>query len=286
MPDFFKPELERVSPEWTPDAPERIGAFFTCRTGGVSSGPWGGPEGIMGFNLADHTGDNRSCVRMNRSILAQMLPSEPKWLRQVHGTEIVCADGIDPASPPEADASWTKTPGVVCCVMTADCLPVLLADKRGRIAAAVHAGWRSLAGGIIQKTVETLCAEVPGLAPADLRAWFGPRIGEADFEVGPDVLEAMKAHLPEAEAAFRPAAAESETEGKLLCSLAALARQALALSGVPAENAADCALSTYAEPQRFYSFRRDGEKSGRHAAVIWIEPEGGAPEAAAASPNA
>ncbi len=265
MPDFFKPELERVSPEWTPDAPERVGAFFTCRTGGVSSGPWGGPEGIMGFNLADHTGDNASCVRMNRSILAQMLPAEPKWLRQVHGAAVVCADGIDPAQPPEADASYTKTPGVVCCVMTADCLPVLLADKRGRIVAAVHAGWRSLAAGVIQKTVEAMRAEVPDLA---LRAWLGPRIGADDFEVGPEVRDAMLKTLPGAAAAFRPAPAE----GKLLGDLAALAREALAQAGVPAASAADCGLSTYADRARFYSFRRDGEKSGRHAAVIWIEP--------------
>lgn len=261
----FKSELESVKPEWKGGAPKHVKAFFTCRTGGVSSGLWGGPEGIMGLNLAFHTGDFKSCVEMNRRILTECLPSEPKWLAQVHGTEILHADDV--AAPPQADASWTKTPGVVAVVMTADCLPVLIADREGRIVAAVHAGWRSLADGIIQKTVVKLREELKG--EGDFAVWLGPRIGKDEFEVGADVLEAMKAHLPQAEKAFRAAS----RPGKYFADLALLACQALEASGIPAESIADSGLSTYGDPARFYSFRRDGEKSGRHAALIWIEPQ-------------
>ena len=261
----FKSELKSVKPEWKGGAPKRVKAFFTCRTGGVSSGPWGGPDGIMGLNLAGHTGDARSCVAMNRRILAGCLPSEPKWLTQVHGTEILHADDVHEAS--EADASWTSTPGVVAVVMTADCLPVLIADREGRIVAAVHAGWRSLADGIIQKTVGKLREALGGAG--DFAVWLGPRIGKDEFEVGGDVLEAMKAHLPEAEKAFRPA----KEPGKYYADLGRLAREALGAAGIADESIADSGLSTYGDAARFYSFRRDGEKSGRHAALIWIEPE-------------
>lgn len=167
MAELFKPELESILPNWTKGAPKHVKAFFTCRTGGVSSGPYGGPNGIMGLNLALHTGDVKPCVMMNRSIVTQCCPSEPKWLTQVHGTTVLCADDIDSAQPaPEADAQWTSTSGVVACVMTADCLPVFIADRGGRIVAAVHAGWRSLADGIVQKTVEAVRRHCSDLNPA------------------------------------------------------------------------------------------------------------------------
>ena len=134
MAELFKPELESILPNWTKGAPKHVKAFFTCRTGGVSSGLYGGPNGIMGLNLALHTGDVKSCVMMNRSIVTQCCPSEPKWLTQVHGTTVLCADDIDSAqSAPEADAQWTSTSGVVACVMTADCLPVFIADRSGAL---------------------------------------------------------------------------------------------------------------------------------------------------------
>lgn len=127
MAELFKPELESILPNWTKGAPKHVKAFFTCRTGGVSSGPYGGPNGIMGLNLALHTGDVKPCVMMNRSIVTQCCPSEPKWLTQVHGTTVLCADDIDSAQPaPEADAQWTSTSGVVACVMT------------GRLSARLH----------------------------------------------------------------------------------------------------------------------------------------------------
>ena len=223
----FKPELDRIVPEWSGVVPAAVAACFTCRSGGVSSGPYGTLEGIMGLNLADHVGDAAACVRMNRSILTQCLPAEPKWLRQVHGTTIVNAAELAAGVVPEADASFTTRPGVVLCVMTADCLPVLIAEKRGRAVAAVHAGWRSLAAGIVQKTVERLRAELNDPV-AEFAVWFG------------------------------------------------LARAALAAEGVAEADIFDCALSTYADAARFWSFRRDGERTGRHAALIWLD----APEAA------
>lgn len=197
MAELFKPELESIVAEWTKDAPKGVRAFFTCRSGGVSSGPWGGRDGIMGLNLAAHTGDAKSCVRMNRSIVTQCCPAEPKWITQVHG-------------------------------------------------------------------VTVLRAELPDFRPA---VWFGPRIGADEFEVGADVLEAMRRHLPDAEAAFR-----AKDGGKFTADLGALARQALAAAGVAGDDIADCGLSTHADADRFWSYRRDGEASGRHAALIWIEP--------------
>ncbi len=264
--DYFKPELESIQPErnaWGAIAPASVACLFTCRTGGVSSGPYGGADGIMGLNLAEHTGDAKGCARMNRSILSQRLPADPKWLTQVHGTTVIEADAVEDA--PEADASFTTTPGVVCVVMTADCLPVLIAEKKGRIVAAVHAGWKGLAHGIIQKTVEAL-REKLGDSSAEFAVWLAPRIGADDFEVGGEVLEAMKTCLPQAEKAFRP-----KGEGKYLADLSELAIQALELVSVPRSDVVDCGLSTYSDKTRFYSRRRDGERSGRHAALIWIK---------------
>lgn len=269
MANLFKSEIASVTPEWTGGHPAHVKAFFTERTGGISSGPWGGPDGIMGMNVARHTGDFAMCVEQNRRMLAQCLPAEPKWLTQVHGVKVLRADRA--AGEPEADASYTTTPGVVCAVMTADCLPVLFADRRGRIVGAAHAGWPGLAAGVLQETVRAMRKTLldAGEAEPELAVWFGPRIGEEAFEVGEDVLDAMKTHLPEAQKAFRPA----EAPGKYFADLGELARQALEQVGVPREAVSDCGLSTYADPKRFWSYRRDGARSGRHAALIWIEPE-------------
>lgn len=268
MAELFKSEVASIVPEWTGERPAHVKAFFTERTGGISSGPYGGPEGIMGMNLARHTGDLAMCVDMNRTILAQCLPAAPKWLTQVHGVKVLRADDVE--GEPEADAAFTTTPGVVCAVMTADCLPVLFADRKGRIVGAAHAGWPGLAAGVLQETVHAMRRALAdaGEAEPELAVWFGPRIGKEAFEVGEDVLDAMKTHLPEAQKAFRPAG----TPGKYFADLGALARQALAQAGVPEEAVSDCGLSTYADPKRFWSYRRDGARSGRHAALIWIEP--------------
>ncbi len=266
MPSLEKPALEAVkprSPAW--GAVPRVRALFTLREGGVSSGPFGGPDGFCGLNVGLYCGDAKSCVRMNRRILADLAGSAPKWLHQVHGTEIVHGD--DAAPETEADGTWTATPGVVLAVQTADCLPVLLADTQGRAVMALHAGWRGLAAGILQKGVEKLREELPD--NARILAWLAPRIGPEAFEVGDDVLEAMKALLPDAQSAF----AAGRAPGKWVADLARLARQALESSGIAPEDIEDCGLSTAADAGRFFSYRRDAGETGRHAALIWIEPE-------------
>lgn len=266
MSELFKPGLDILQPDWRQaTTPRNVDMLFTCRDGGVSSGPWGNAEGMMGLNVGDHVEDAPSCVRMNRQLVAQLVLTDPKWMKQVHGCTIVEADSVTPET--EADAAWTRTPGVVCTVMVADCLPVLLADKEGTIVAAVHAGWRSLAAGIIQRTIAKMTSAVRH--PLELVAWLGPRIGAADFEVGPDVLEAMLTTLPEAQKAFT----EKENSDRLLADLSALAKMALVGAGLDERNIVDVKLSTYADPKRFYSYRRDGEKTGRHAAMVWIKPE-------------
>lgn len=251
----WKNELAVIRPELG----EKVRAFFTERLGGVSSGPWGGVDGIMGLNVGSRVGDNAGCVRMNRSIVADLCPSEPHWMTQVHGIEVVEAQSVTDESV-QADAQWTMCPETVCVVQVADCLPVLLADKKGRIVAAVHAGWKSLAGGVIEECVRTLRAQLPD---CELKAWLGPRIGFDDFEVGNEVAEIFRSKYPELNDAIKT------KDGRQYVNLAAYALQALSKAGVT--ECEDCGLSTYAEAERFYSYRRDGEQTGRHAAVIWIE---------------
>jgi YfiH family protein len=246
-----------IRPQWP--AHRRVHALITTRPGGVSRGPWGvPPKGEGGMNLGLLSGDDIAAVQANRARLRAILPAEPRWLKQVHGPVVVRADDI--TRPVEADASITTTPGVVVVVLVADCLPVLLADADGRCVGAAHAGWRGLAAGVIQATASAMRREL-GDPQAELVAYLGPAIGPSRFEVGSDVLEVMAAALPDAAAAFRP------LEGKFLADLFALARQALAASGVAnVHGGGDC---TYGDPQRFYSFRRD-RTTGRHAALVWL----------------
>lgn len=238
---------------------EKIGAFFTERVGGVSSGPWGGPEGIMGLNVGSRVEDNAGCVRMNRSIVAALCPSEPRWMTQVHGVRVLEAESVNDEAV-EADAQIAVTAGVVCCVQVADCLPILLADANANIVAAVHAGWKSLAGGVIEESVKAMKAKCPD---AQLKAWLGPRIGLDDFEVGEEVAEVFRQKYPSVTEGIKM------VQGKAHVDLAGYAKAALAAVGVT--DVEDCGLSTVADPKRFYSYRRDGAHTGRHAAVIWIE---------------
>ena len=152
----WKNELGVIRPELG----ARVKAFFTERVGGVSSGPWGGIDGIMGLNVGSRVGDNSGCVRMNRSIVADLCPAEPRWMTQVHGIAVVNAEEVTDESV-QADAQVTTQPGTVCVVQVADCLPVLLADAEGRVVGAVHAGWKSLAGGVIEAAVEAVQGRVP-----------------------------------------------------------------------------------------------------------------------------
>jgi polyphenol oxidase len=258
-----KVSFDWIVPPWA--APAGVSALFTTRSGGVSPPPWGRSPGQgEGMNLGFGSGDDPARVRENRELLRRVLPGDPYWLRQVHGSVVVDADGNraegDTSVPPEADASVALRPGAVCAVMVADCMPVLLADAAGRGVAAAHAGWRGLADGVVQATAARLRARLDDPA-APLVAWLGPCIGPARFEVGRDVLDAMQKRLPDAERAFMPL-----LTGKYLADLPALARQALAMAAV--SDIAGGAWCTVSDPLRFFSYRRDGV-TGRHVALIW-----------------
>jgi YfiH family protein len=243
-----------VLPDWP--APRNIGAFITARSGGESVGPFGAPAG-GGMNLGLKSGDDAAVVQRNRARLRAVLPAEPVWLLQEHGARVVDAE----SGTATADASTALLPHIVCAVSIADCLPVLLCDAAGRAVGAAHAGWRGLAAGVLQNTVQALRQRL-GDPQARVLAYLGPAIGPQRFEVGEDVLEAMRAALPRADSAFAPLPAH----GKYLADLCALARQALAQVGV--EDTYGGALCTASDPGRFYSFRRD-RVTGRHVAVIW-----------------
>jgi len=264
----------RLHPQWiVPDwpAPAKVRALITTRAGGVSTGPFGaGSSG--GMNLGLKSGDAIEAVQANRARLRAVLPAEPRWLRQVHGAVVAdigdtagIADSADlnvDREPPEADAAITRQHGRVCVVSIADCLPVLFADAQGRAVGVAHAGWRGLAAGILQNTA-TAMRERLGDPAATLLAYLGPAIGPAHFEVGPEVLDAMRERLPQAADAFRP-----HVPGKFLCDLFALARQALAQVAVTRVVGGDAC--TYSDPTRFYSYRRD-KVTGRHATLIWLD---------------
>jgi YfiH family protein len=254
-------------PDWP--APAGVRALFTPRAGGVSPPPWGAAPGVGGgLNLGPNTGDAPDRVQANRAILRRHLPAEPRWLSQVHGAQVVDAD--DPhAAQHEADASCALQTDTVCAVLVADCLPVLLAEVQGRAVAAAHAGWRGLAAGVLQGTVDRMRARLAAAgagSAAEVIAWLGPAIGPQRFEVGAEVLAAMQVRLPQAAQAFVPA-----RDGKYLADLYALARQALAQAGVGRVYGGDLRggdLCTASDPQHFFSYRRDG-RTGRHAALIW-----------------
>ena len=239
-----------IMPDWP--APTRVHAVTTTRAGGVSRGPW------ASMNPADHVGDAIDAVQANRARLEQslQLPASPVWLRQVHGTRVVNAAST--LGPVEADGAFAGQAGVVCAVLTADCLPVLLCDTHGTRVAAAHAGWRGLAAGVVEQALAAL--QVPG---AELLAWLGPAIGAEVYVVGDEVREAFLGHAAEARDAFRPAAS-----GGWHADLYQLARQRLAACGVRAVYGGG--FCTFTERQRFFSYRRDAE-TGRMASLIWLE---------------
>jgi len=210
------------------------------------------------FNLGAHCGDDASSVEANRSALVRMLglPSTPCWLRQVHGTQVASFDMCSSVAM-EADAAITRTPGVVLAVLTADCLPILVCADDGREVAAIHAGWRGLAAGVIEATILKMRAP-----RAHLIAWLGPAIGPASYEVGAEVRDAFLAHDAAAANAFAPT-----RPGHWLCDLYALARQRLAALGIARVHGGG--FDTFADA-RFYSHRRD-KQTGRFASLIWLE---------------
>ena len=240
-----------IHPEWP--APAQVHALTTMRAAGISTGPY------ASFNLADHVGDDAQSVAANRlrlrAVLPQ-LPAEPLWLNQVHGSGVVPAENA--VSGIEADASICRDDHHVCAILSADCLPVLLCDDNASIVAAAHAGWRGLAGGVIEATI----AEI-NLPPNQLMAWLGPAIGPQVFEVGDDVRSVFVAHDPVAASAF-----VALKPGKWLCDLYMLARQRLANAGVTKVHGGT--FCTFTEVDRFYSYRRD-RQTGRMATLIWLD---------------
>ena len=260
-------EVSVIAPDWP--APARVRCAFTLRTGGVSAAPY------ASLNLGAHVGDAADAVQENRRRVWESLrlPAQPVWLQQVHGAEVVDLDVLegrsqDSAQPSSgvmhsgpgasADAAVTRTAGHVCVIQVADCMPVLFAARDGSAVGAAHAGWRGLAGGVLEQTVRAL-----GVAPGDLVAWLGPTISQQHFEVGDDVRGAFMSSDPGASAAF-----VANTRGRWQCDLYALARRRLAMLGV--SEVFGGGWCTYADAARFFSFRRDGQ-CGRMAALIWLE---------------
>ncbi len=239
---------DRIVPDWS--AHSNVRALTTLRQGGVSRGAY------AGLNLATHVGDDPLSVAENRALLrtSLALPTEPCWLDQVHSTGVVAATSTEVC---RADASYAFHGGLVCAVLTADCLPVLFCDSAGTRVAAAHAGWRGLLAGVLEQTVAALGAD-----PASLLAWLGPAIGPSAFEVGAEVRDAFLAVDARAEDAFQPS-----PSGRWLADLYQLAR--LRLNAVGVENIYGGGFCTFSDPQQFYSYRRDGA-CGRMASLIWL----------------
>lgn len=242
------PDLHFIEPDWP--APAAVKAFTTTRTGGVSKAPYDS------FNLATHVGDDAEAVSTNRKLLNDtlQLPGNPFWLEQVHGTDVLL---VPDSGQTKADACYTSEKQQVCVVMTADCLPVLFANREGTEVAAAHAGWRGLADGILEKTVTQF------KSPANnLLAWLGPAISVKAFEVGEEVREIFVNKLPQSETAFKTA-----QPGKWYADLYELARLRLQQAGVTEIYGGE--YCTYTDESRFYSYRRDGQ-TGRMATLIWV----------------
>jgi YfiH family protein len=243
-----------------------VGAAMTDRRGGSSLGPW------AGFNLGEHVGDAPSAVAANRGALQRHFGVRPVWLRQVHGREVVRLVHVD-APAPTADAAVTDERGLACAILVADCLPVLFADVHGRAVGAAHAGWRGLAGGVLEATVQALC-DLAGGSPSQLRAWLGPCIGPAAFEVGEDVLQAFEATGQQPSAARFTPRAPRDGRARWSADLARLAEDRLRACGVLDVSACgrctveDGAPASVQAGSRFFSFRRDGV-TGRMAALVW-----------------
>ncbi|KAF0866912.1 peptidoglycan editing factor PgeF [Pseudomonas sp. LD120] len=236
-----------LMPDWP--APAGVKACVTTRSGGVSLAPFDS------LNLGDHVEDLPEAVAENRRRLTEHFGIAPAWLQQVHGVAVAHAD---PSVIATADASWSATPGVACVVMTADCLPALFCNRGGTRVAAAHAGWRGMAAGVLEATLDSL-----DTTPSEVLVWLGPAIGPQCFEVGAEVREAFVAQLAQAEQAFVP----SVNAGRYMADIYQLARLRLAARGVTAVyGGIDC---TVTDP-RFFSYRRS-PRTGRFASLIWLE---------------
>ena len=273
-------DLQVITPDWP--APPGVRSAFTLRTGGVSVAPYDS------LNLGAGIGDSPQAVAENRRRVREKLglPSEPVWLQQVHGVEVVelgatvapgagghsaeaygaeVRGGPKPGAAilgvdsPIGDASVARGAGQVCAIRVADCMPVLFAARDGSAVAAAHAGWRGLVGGVLEATVRRL-----RLPASQLIAWMGPAIGPAHFEVGDEVRAAFMATDLDAAPAF-----VANARGRWQCDLYALARRRLTAIGI--SGIYGSGWCTFAESERFFSYRRSSQ-CGRMAALIWVEP--------------
>ena len=237
-----------IQPDWP--APIGVRALSTTRRGGVSRAPFND------LNLGANVGDVCEDVSANRASLLREagLPESPRWLSQVHSSRVIPANQVRGA--PEADASWTRNPDVVCAVLTADCLPVLMCDDAGAVVAAAHGGWRGLVHGVLENTVRAMAVD-----GTHLMAWIGPGIGPSRFEDGEDVLLAFERADQDCGGCF-----VATRPGHWLADLAGLAERRLRAVGV--ERVFHATGCTHSEPERFFSYRRDG-RTGRMASLIW-----------------
>jgi YfiH family protein len=237
-----------ITPDWP--APINVKALQTTRAGGISSPPYDS------LNLGAHVGDAPMAVERNRILLNRLLPSEPVWLNQMHGTVIVSADRA--GCLPQADACIARHRAAVCVVMTADCLPILLCDTQGSVVGVAHAGWKGLVAGVIEASVQAMDA-----APENIMAWLGPAISQDAFEVGDEVRAAFVAIQPQAASAFVPGG-----NGKWFADLYALARLRLNALGINRIYGGDSC--TYRDRDQYFSYRRDG-MTGRMGTFIWLD---------------
>lgn len=245
--------IDIIKPDW--DAPAHVHAFTTTRIGGYSEAPFDS------LNLADHVEDNEENVLTNRALLGEILdlPSEPLWLNQVHGAKIVCVDA-NFVPKTEADGSFAKIPNKICVVLTADCLPVLLTNRKGSMVMALHCGWRGLAGGII-----TQAHRIIARYPDEILAWLGPAISPAVYEVDDN----LRNHFIDLDYSYKTVF-KPNRPGHYLMDLYEIARIQLRKLGITAIYGGE--HCTYREDELFYSFRRD-KATGRMATMIWLSEE-------------
>ena len=243
--------MQWLQPQWP--APSKIKSYTSTRLGGFSRAPYDS------FNLANHVGDELFNVRQNRQLLKSQLhiPSDPCWLNQVHSTKVIQIE--QPLREAvEADASFTRKLSIVCAVLTADCLPLLVCDKKGTTIASIHAGWRGLAGGVIDKTIAAL-----DLPSSQLLVWLGPAISQSCFEVGNEVKEKFDRLDYNTDKAFC-----QKADGKWLLDIYQIARANLNDLGI--ENIYGGDQCTFRQGDKFFSYRRDGI-TGRMASIIWMQ---------------
>ena len=268
------PSPSFLVPDWP--APTTVHALCSTRTGGVSQGSY------ASLNLGDHVGDAPAAVAENRRIFAAALQgAQPVFLQQVHGVDCL-ALAASTAQGSMADACSTQATALACTIMVADCLPLLFCNKAGRQVAAAHAGWRGLAGGVLEQTLSTFLlesAEKPAYAAikkevevAGLMVWLGPCIGQSAFEVGGEVRSAFVQRYPWSAAYFQPSA----QAGKYLCDMAGIARTLLQRLGVAVYgNDGSAYWCTYSNSATWFSHRRasqQGQQSGRMAAAVYLLP--------------